>query len=47
MKDAQRNNMKIEDILNEVKILNEIKSPHVMKLIDHRCENEMLYLVCE
>lgn len=39
--------MKIEDILNEVKILNEIKSPFVMKLIDHKQEDDMLYLICE
>lgn len=42
IKDAQRNNMKIEDILNEVQILNEIKSPFVMKLIDHKQEDDML-----
>lgn len=42
MKDAQRNNMKIDDILNEVQILNQIKSPYVMTLIDHKCENDML-----
>lgn len=27
IKDAQRNNMKLDDILNEVKVLNELKSP--------------------
>jgi len=27
IREAQRNNMKIEDIVNEVKILNEVKSP--------------------
>jgi len=47
LKDAQKNNMKIEDIINEVKMLNEIKSPYIMKLIDHRFEGDFLYLVCE
>lgn len=47
IKNAKQNHMSIDQIVNECNILNSIKSPFVMKLVEYKVEGDHLFIICE